>query len=54
MLVYDTTSVCCEPCAFCHVNILIQNIIQVFSVVYLYILYMTGLPLWNIVSMNVA
>ena len=39
-IVYDANSVCCEPCAICHINILIQNIIQVFSVVYLFILYM--------------
>ena len=45
---------CCEPCSFCHVNILIQKIIQVFCVFYLYILDMTGLTLWDTVSMNLA
>ena len=45
---YDTYSECCEPCWFCHVNILIQNIIQAFCVFHLYTFYTIGLPwLWN-------
>ena len=38
----------------CRVKILIQNIIEVFCVLYLGILYMIGLPLWDKVSMNLA
>ena len=34
-IVYDTYSKCCEPCSFCHVNILIQIIIQAFCLFYL-------------------
>ena len=39
-IVYDTNSECCEPCSSFHGNILIQHIIQVFGVFYLYTLYM--------------
>ena len=46
-MVYDTyiNSECCEPCSFCLVNILIQNIVQVFFVYFisLYITYVIGL-----------
>ena len=38
-IVYDTYSECCEPCSFCNGNILSQNIIQVFCIFYLFILY---------------
>ena len=39
-IVQDTYSEYCEPCLFCHVNILIQNIIQVFlCILSLYIIY---------------
>ena len=37
-IVYDTYSECYEPYSFCHINILIQNIIQAFCVFYLYTL----------------
>ena len=37
-------SECCEPCSFCHVNILIQKLIQAFCVFYLYTFYTIGLP----------
>ena len=40
------------PCSFCHVNILIQNIVQALGVFYLYMLFMIGLPSWDTVSMN--
>ena len=43
IVVYDTyiNSECCEPCSFFLVNILIQNIVQVFScILSLYILHM--------------
>ena len=33
-IVYDIYSKCCEPCLSCHINILIENIIQVFCVCY--------------------
>ena len=42
------------PCSFCHVNILIQNIVQALGVFYLYILFMIELPSWDTVSMNLA
>ena len=32
-------SECYKPCSFCHVNILIQNVFQVFCVFYLYITF---------------
>ena len=31
-IVYDIYSKCCEPCLFCDINFLIENIIQVFCV----------------------
>ena len=37
-IVHDTYTQCCEPCLFCHINILIQNVIKVFWVFYLYII----------------
>ena len=43
----DTHGECCEPCLFCHVNILVQNVIQ--FLFYLYTLDMAGLPLWDII-----
>ena len=43
----DTHGECCEPCLFCHVNILVQNVIQ--FLFYLYTLDMIGLPLWDII-----
>ena len=44
-------SECCEPCSFCHVNILIQKLIQAFCVFYLYTFYTNGLPwLWDTYS----
>ena len=42
------------PCSFCHVNILIQNIVQTLGVFYLYILFMIGLPSWDTISTNLA
>ena len=42
------------PCSFCHVNILIQNIVQALGVFYLCILFMIGLPSWDTVSRNLA
>ena len=42
------------PRSFCHVNILIQNIVQALGVFYLYILFMIGLPSWDTISMNLA
>ena len=49
-MVYDTHSECCEPCLFCHDNILIQNVIQAFCVFYLYTVHTIGLPrLWDTV-----
>ena len=36
----DTYSECCEPCSLCHVNILIQNIMQaVLCILLLYVIY---------------
>jgi len=32
-------SECYKPCSFCHVNILIQNVFQVFVCIYLYIVF---------------
>ena len=37
-IVYHAYSECYEPYSFCHINILIQNIIQAFCVFYLYTL----------------
>ena len=36
-----TANVVTYSCSFCHVNILIENIIQVFFVFYFYILYIS-------------
>ena len=45
----------CEPCLFCHISILIHDIIQASCVFHLYTVYMIGLPrLWDTVSMNLA
>ena len=44
-----------EPCLFCHISILIHDIIQASYAFYLYTVYMIGLPrLWDTVSMNLA
>ena len=45
----------CEPCLFCHISILIHDIIQASCIFHLYTVYMIGLPrLWDTVSMNLA
>ena len=44
----------CEPCLFCHISILIHDIIQASCVFHLYTV-LIGLPrLWDTVSMNLT
>ena len=46
-IVYDIYSKCCEPCLSCHINILIENIIQVF-------VYVTGQIFIQVIFFNLG